>query len=93
MMEADRIAIDKEANSLVVDVSCTATYCGNPMRVFIPLEEVQTFLTTRRQLETAKSAIEAIIECTSGFGKDLDWHQTTLQVCREALDAIKKEGE
>ena len=30
-------------------------------------------------------ALKAIVECTSGFGKDLEWHQVTLQVCREAI--------
>jgi hypothetical protein len=86
-MEADRIAIDKEANALVVDVSCNATYCGNPMRVFIPLEDVPTLLTTRRQLEIAMEALNAI-----RLGNvALNW--SNADVCVKAIDAIKKEGE
>jgi len=35
-------------------------------------------------------ALKVIVECTSGFGNDLDWHQVTLQVCRDAI--AKAEG-
>jgi len=60
-MEADRIAFDEETQALVVDVSCTGTYCGNPMRVFIPKSEILEAWNARQPEVVSRDAIHKVV--------------------------------
>ena len=54
---------------------------------FIDEEDLKQIKADR---DRYKETLLAIVECTSGFGKDLDWHQVTIQAALEALNPSKR---